>query len=79
MYHQLELEEIYWYITPFPMHAGLHHNMRLLFGVNAAFDIFLKAILDLLRNLAGVKNIADDIIVHGKNQELHDKNKPKSN
>lgn len=79
MYNKLELEGICWYIAPFLMHAGLHHNMRLLFGVNAAFEIFLKAILDLLRNIAGVKNIAEDIIVHGKNQELHDKNKPKSN
>ena len=47
---------------------------RLLFGINAASEIFQNAIEELLTGLPGCKNISDDIIVFGKDQEDHDKN-----
>ena len=71
-YHQLELEEDSRYITTFSTHMGLWRYKRLLFGVNAASEIFQKRIADLLSDIPGAKNISDDIIVHGKSQADHD-------
>ena len=39
-YHQLELDESSRYITTFTTHVGLRRYKRLLFGVNAASEIF---------------------------------------
>ena len=45
-----------------------------MFGVNAASEIFQNKVEELLTGLPGCKNISDDIIVFGQNQETHDKN-----
>lgn len=71
-YHQLELDESSRYITTFTTHVGLRRYKRLLFGVNAASEIFQKAVAELLDDISGAQNISDDIIVHGKTQEDHD-------
>ena len=71
-YHQLELDEDSRYITTFTTHVGLRRYKRLLFGVNAASEIFQNAIADLLSDIPGVKNVSDDIIVHAENQADHD-------
>ena len=56
-YHQLELEDSSTHITTFTTHAGLFRNKRLVFGVNAASELFQKAISDLLSGTPGVKNL----------------------
>ena len=71
-YHQLELEESSKSITTFVTHTGLYRYKRLLFGVNAASEIFQKTIADILSDIKGAKNLSDDIIVHGKTQADHD-------
>lgn len=71
-YHQLELEESSRYITTFTTHVGLRRYKRLLFGVNAASEIFQNAISSLLHDIPGVRNLSDDIIIHGKTQAAHD-------
>lgn len=71
-YHQLELDEESRYITTFSTHVGLRRYKRLLFGVNAASEIFQKKIADLLADIPGAKNLSDDIIVHDKSQDDHD-------
>ena len=71
-YHQLELDEASRFITTFTTHVGLRRYKRLLFGVNAASEIFQKVIADLLADIPGSRNLSDDIIVHGKNQAEHD-------
>ena len=71
-YHQLELDEASRYITTFTTHVGLRRYKRLLFGVNAAAEIFQNAIAELLSNIPGARNLSDDIIVHGKTQSEHD-------
>lgn len=71
-YHQLELDESSRYITTFSIHIGLHRYKRLLFGVNAASEIFQTVIADLLANIPGARNLSDDIIVYGKTQSEHD-------
>jgi hypothetical protein len=72
-YHQLELDESSRYITTFVTHVGLRRYKRLLFGVNAASEIFQKTVADLLADIPGAKNLADDIIIHGKSQSDHDR------
>ena len=71
-YQQLELDESSRYITTFSTHVGLRQYKRLLFGVNAASEIFQKAIADLLADIPGTRNLSDDIIIHGKTQSDHD-------
>ena len=73
-YHQHELDTESRYITTFSTHIGLHRYKRLMFGVNAASEIFQNAISQLLHDLNVCKNFSDDIIVHGKDQSEHDAN-----
>ncbi len=73
-YHQLTLAPESRHITTFSTHVGLRRYKRLMFGINAASEIFQNAIAELLAGLPGCKNISDDIIVYGKNQHEHDLN-----
>ena len=50
-------------------HVGLRRYERLVFGINAASEIFQKAIKEILTGLSGCKNISD-----GKTQKKHDEN-----
>ena len=72
-YHQLELHQDSRYITTFSTHVGLFHYKRLNYGTNAAAEIFQNALQTALEGIPGVCNIADDIIVFGKNHPEHDK------
>lgn len=73
-YHQLELDPESRHITTFTTHIGLRRYKRLMFGINAAPEIFQNAIAELLTGLPGCKNISDDIIVYGCDEEEHDEN-----
>ena len=70
-YHQLKLWKSSRHITTFATHAGLFRYERLLFGVNAASELFQKAISDLLRGIPGVKNLSNDIIIYGRDKISH--------
>lgn len=72
-YHQFELDPASRHVTTFTTHQGLFRYKRLMFGINAASEIFQNAVEDMIRDLPGVKNISDDIIVHGRTQEEHDR------
>ena len=71
-YHQLTLAPECRYITTFATHKGLRRYTRLNFGTNSASEIFQHVIHEQIRDLEGVINISDDIIVFGKTQEAHD-------
>ena len=71
-YHQLTLAPECRYITTFATHKGLRRYKRLNFGTNAASEIFQSVIHDQIRDIPGVLNISDDVIVFGKDQEAHD-------
>ena len=71
-YHQLELDEASRQVTTFTTHAGIRRYKRLLFGVNAAAEIFQNTISEILSDIPGVRNLSDDIIVFGKTQAEHD-------
>ena len=71
-YHQLELGEESRDITTFTTHAGLYRYKRLMFGVTSAPEIYQHAIQQALHGCEGVRNISDDIILHGKDDQQHD-------
>ena len=71
-YLQLELEEESRQITTFTTHVGLRRYKSLLFGVNAAAEIFQNATAEMLSDIPRVKNLSDDIIIYGKTQVDHD-------
>jgi len=71
-YHQLVLSESSRYITTFSTHVGLFRYKRLNFGISSASEIFQHTLSQVLQGIPGVKNISDDIIVHGASQEAHD-------
>ena len=72
-YHQLELSEESRDITTFSTHAGRYRYKRLMFGVTSAPEIYQHAIQQALHGYEGVGNISDDIILHGKDDQQHDK------
>ncbi|KAK3751390.1 hypothetical protein QZH41_002583 [Actinostola sp. cb2023] len=71
-YHQLELDADSRNITTFATHLGLFRYKRLSFGINSASEIFQKAIEEAVQGIEGARNISDDIIVFGKQQDDHD-------
>ena len=71
-FHQLELDKESRFITTFSTHVGLRRFKRLMFGVNAAPEIFQHAMSDILHDIPGVTHFIDDIIVHGKDRAAHD-------
>ena len=72
-FHQILLSKESRHVTTFLTHRGLYRYKRLLFGVTSAPEKYQQVIKDALRGCAGVANIADDIIIHGKDIEEHDR------
>jgi hypothetical protein len=73
-FHQVEISEKSRYITTFVTHRGLYRYKRLMFGITSAPEQYQKVIRDSLQGCVGVANIADDLIVYGKDMEQHDRN-----
>lgn len=72
-FRQIELYEDSRDITTFATHDGLLRYKRLSFGVNSAPEKYQQIIRQVVSDIGGVQNIADDLIVHGKNNEEHDR------
>ena len=72
-YHQLELHPDSWSITTFTTHCGLYRYKRLMFGINSAPEVYQHVIQQTFQGCEGVANISDDIIVHGRSIEEHNK------
>ena len=73
-FHQIELSESSRDITTFATHDGLFRYKRLLFGVNSAPEKYQQIVRQVLAGIEGVQNIADDLVVHGKGVNDHDRN-----
>ena len=71
-YHQLELHPDSRFITTFSTHLGLYRYTRLNFGTNASAELFQHTLQQHLQGMAGVQNIADDILVFGSTRQEHD-------
>jgi len=72
-FHQFVLHPESRDITTFSTHLGLYRYKRLMFGINAAPEIYQKEVAKIIQGLPGVANLADDIIVHAKTREEHDR------
>ena len=71
-YHQLELAPESRFITTFTTHEGLLQFKRFIYGTSSAAECFQNVLQQNLADMPGVKNIADDIIIHGKTREDRD-------
>ena len=72
-YHQLEFHPDSRSITTFTTHRGLYRYKRLIFRISSAPEVYLHVIQQSLQGCESVANISDDIIIHGKNTEKHDR------
>ena len=72
-YHQIELEKSSRAITTFVTHEGLYRYKRLMFGISSAPEKYQQIVQQVVQDIPGVRNISDDIIVHGSTQEEHDR------
>ncbi|KAI7789804.1 hypothetical protein IRJ41_010978 [Triplophysa rosa] len=72
-YHQLPLHPDSHNLTAFITHDGLFRFTRVPFGLASAPSAFQKMMQTVLRELDGVKNYLDDIVVYGDSQEAHDR------
>ena len=70
-FFQCELEPSSREITTFVTHVGLFRMKRLGMGVSAAPEVFQYTIQKILNGLSGVLNMADDIVVFGKDSDQH--------
>jgi len=72
-YLQVPLAESSKPLTAFISHIGVFQYRRMPYGLSSAPSAFQKIITSVLSGCDGALNLLDDIVVHGKNQEEHDK------
>ncbi|GFR63235.1 transposon Ty3-G Gag-Pol polyprotein [Elysia marginata] len=73
-FHQLELSEESRHITTFATHVGLRRYKRLMFGINAAPELFQHHLNQILHDIQGATNYIDDVTIVGKTRQEHDRN-----
>ena len=61
-------------LTTFNTPFGRYQFTRMPFGLVCAQDIFQRMVDEFIEGLEGVRAVADDIVVSGRNQEEHDNN-----
>ena len=59
-------------MTTFNTPFGRYPYVVLPFGISSASEIWQHAMLDEFRNLEGVQNVVDDILVWGETMAQHD-------
>ena len=64
--HQIELDPDSRNITTFVTHCGFCRYNRLMFGINAAREIYQHVIQQTLQGCENTADISDDIIVNAK-------------
>jgi len=72
-YHQIELAEDSRGITTFTTHAGLFCYKQLMFRISSAPELYQHIIQQVLQGCEETHNIADNIVVHGRGVEEHNK------
>ena len=73
-FHQVELEESSRDITTFAVNDGLYRFKRMMFGISSAPEKYQHIGAQVISGCPGALNIADDLVVHGKDQATHDRN-----
>ena len=72
-FHQIPLDEESRLLTGFITPFGRFSFKRLPFGISSAPENFQRKMTELLGDIEGVQVIIDDILVHGKTMEKHNK------
>lgn len=70
----IKLSEESSYLTTFNSPVGRYRFLRLPFGLKSSQDEFQRYIDESFENLDGVEVIVDDILVHGRTRDEHDRN-----
>ena len=70
-FHQLELTPDSRSITTFQTETEIKRFTRLIFGVNSAQEELQNVLRQILRDIEGAINIADDILIYAKNTQDH--------
>ena len=73
-YWQVKLDEPSSKLTTFQTCFGRYRWLRLPFGLSVSAEIFQKRLMEIFGDLKGVICVADDIIIHGKNEDEHEEN-----
>ena len=68
------LEESSRDITTFAVNDGLYRFKRMMFGISSAPEKYQHIVAQVISGCPGALNIADDLVVHGKDQATHDRN-----
>ena len=71
-YWHVKLDEASSKLTAFQTCFGRYRWLRIPFGLSVASEIFQKKLASALGGLEGIICIADDIIIHGKDEQEHD-------
>ena len=72
-YWHVKLDEESSLLTTFQTCFGRYRYLRLPFGINGSSEYFQKKLVDALQGLPGVVCIADDVVIHGRDTEEHDR------
>ena len=73
-FHQVELSEDSRSITTFALDENLYRYKRMMFGITSAPEQYHNIIAQVIKGCEGALNIADDLIVYGRNETEHDDN-----
>ncbi|KAF7646105.1 hypothetical protein LDENG_00193510 [Lucifuga dentata] len=73
-YHQLPLHPESHNLTAFITHKGFFRFTRVPFGLASASSAIQKMMQTILKDLPGIQNYLDDIIIYGDSKENHDRN-----
>ena len=75
-FFQVELDDESSYLTTFGTPFGRFRYKRMPFGISPAPEEFYRRFQMALQPeiLPGVESVADDVLVHGKDQQTHDQN-----
>ena len=74
-YWSIKLDEESSKLTTFNSLCGRFRLKRLPFGLNLSQDAFQQSMDRILSQRPGTIGITDDVIVHGKDEEYHDRNR----
>lgn len=72
-FYQIPLHPDSCELTTFITPMGRYCFRRVPFGITSAPEIFQRKMTDLLRGIEGVEVIIDDILIHGKTRNEHDR------
>ena len=72
-YHCIILDYESSLLTTFNTHRGRFHFVHLPFGLTCGQDIFQEIMDQIPSQCKGVIGVADDVIIHGKDDEEHDR------